>query len=192
VEDSLPNALWLLEFLVMPMGLTNAPATFQAFMNHIFQDMTDIFIVIYLDDILIFSDSLEDHQVHVRCVLEHLCEYDLHSKPEKCLFHMQRIEFLCFMVTPTGISMGTAKTDTVSGWLTLTNLKAVQAFLGFTNFYHRFIVGFSDIVIPLIHLTHKDTPFSWGANHTKAFDTLKAAFTQAPICHNPFPTLSPI
>jgi len=84
---------------------------FQAFMNHIFQDMTDIFVVIYLDDILIFSDSLEDHQVHVRHVLEHLCKYDLHSKPEKCLFHMQKIEFLGFMVTPTGISMDTAKTD---------------------------------------------------------------------------------
>jgi len=88
------------EFLVMPMGLTNAPDTFQAFMNHIFCNMTDIFIVIYLDNILIFSDSLEDHQAHVRHVLECLCEYDLHSKPEKCLFHMQKIEFLGFMVTP--------------------------------------------------------------------------------------------
>ena len=91
----------------MPMGLTNAPTTFQAF-------MTDIFIVIYLDDILIFSNSLEEHQIHVRCILEHLHEYDLHSKPEKCLFHMQKIEFLGFMVTPTGISMDTAKTNAVS------------------------------------------------------------------------------
>src|SRR5882724_4607312 len=142
----------------MPMGLTNAPAMFQAFMNHIFRDMTDIFVVIYLDDILIFSDSLEDHWVHVRCVLEHLCEYDLHSKPEKCLFHMQKIEFLGFMVTPTGISMDTAKTDMVNVWPTPTNLKAVQAFLGFTKFYCQLIVGFSDIVISLISLTHKETP----------------------------------
>src|SRR5882724_51956 len=85
--------------------------------------MTDIFVVIYLDDILIFSNSLEEHQVHVRCVLECLREYDLHSKPEKCLFHTQKIEFLGFMVTPTGISMDTAKTNTDSTWLTLTNLK---------------------------------------------------------------------
>src|SRR5467141_3794496 len=168
-------------FLVMPMGLTNAPATFQAFMNHIFQDMTYIFIVIYLDNILIFSNSLEDHQVHVRCVLECLCEYDLHSKPEKCLFHTQKIEFLGFMVTPTSISMDTAKTDTVSIWPTLTNLKAVQEFLGFANFYCRFIVGFSHIVIPLIHLTCKDTPFSWGPDHMKGFGALKKAFTTAPI-----------
>jgi len=169
------------EFLVMPMGLTNAPATFQAFMNHIFRDMTDIFVVIYLDDILIFSNSREDHQVHVRRVLERLREYDLHSKPEKCLFHTEKIEFLGFMVTPTGISMDTAKTDAVSVWPTPTNLKAVQAFLGFANFYRRFIVGFSDIVIPLIRLTRKDTPFSWGPDHTKAFEALKHAFTTAPI-----------
>src|SRR5882724_7918283 len=94
---------------------------------------------------------------------------------------MQKIEFLGFMVTPMGISMDTAKTDAVSAWPTLTNLKAVQAFLGFTNFYRCFIVGFSDIVIPLIHLTHKDTPFSWGSDQTKVFETLKTAFTQAPI-----------
>ena len=93
----------------MLMGLTSAPATFQAFMNHIFRDMTDIFIVIYLDDILIFSNSLEEHWVHVQCVLECLRKYNLHSKPEKCLFHMQKIEFLGFMVTPTGISMDTAR-----------------------------------------------------------------------------------
>ena len=143
----------------MPMGLTNAPATFQAFMNHIFRDMTDIFVVIYLDDILIFSNSLEDHWIHVRRALEWLQEYDLHSKPEKCLFHTQKIEFLGFMVIPDGISMDSAKTDTVSIWLTPTNLKAVQAFLGFANFYCRFIEGFSDIVIPLIRLTCKETPF---------------------------------
>src|SRR5882724_9656172 len=77
--------------------------------------------------------------------------------------------------------MDTTKPDTVSVWPTPTNLKAVQAFLGFTNFYHQFIVGFSDIVIPLICLTHKDTPFTWGPDHTKAFETLKTAFTQAPI-----------
>src|SRR5882724_7288012 len=111
--------------------------------------MTDIFIVIYLDDILIFSNSLEERWVHVQRVLECLCEYDLHSKPEKCFFHTQKIEFLGFMVTPTGILMDMAKTDAVSIWPTPTNLKAVQAFLGFTNFYCWFIVGFSDIVIPV-------------------------------------------
>src|SRR5882724_6941081 len=86
-----------------------------------------------------------------------------------------------WLVTPTGISMDATKTDAVSVWPTLTNLKAVQAFLGFTNFYLQFIEGFSDIVIPLILLTQKDTPFIWGPDHTKVFETLKMAFTQAPI-----------
>src|SRR5882724_11448914 len=94
---------------------------------------------------------------------------------------MQKIQFLGFMVTPMGISMDSAKTDVVSVWLTLTNLKAVQAFLGFANYYCQFIVGFSDIVIPLICLTRKDTPFTWGSDQTKVFETLKTAFTQAPI-----------
>src|SRR5882724_224993 len=85
------------------------------------------------------------------------------------------------MVTPTGISMDMAKTDAISIWPTPTNLRAVQAFLGFANFYRRFIVGFSNIVIPLIHLTRKDTPFAWSPDHTKAFEMLKTAFTQAPI-----------
>jgi len=109
---------------------------------------------------------------------------------------MQKIEFLGFMVTPTGISMDNAKTDMVSIWLTLTNLKAVQAFLGFANFYRRFIVGFSNIIIPLIHLTRKDTPFTWVPNHTKAFETLKTAFTQVsrsvPKAKPPSTTLNPL
>ena len=91
--------------------------------------MTDIFMGIYFDDILIFSDSLEAHWVNVQHILEHLCNYNLHSKPERCLFHMQKIEFLGFMVTPTGISMDTAKTDAVSVLLTLINLKAFQGIL---------------------------------------------------------------
>jgi len=94
----------------------------------------------------------------------------LPSKPEKCLFHTQKIKFLGFMVTPTGISMDMAKTDAVSVWLTLTNLKAVQAFLGFANFYCQFIVGFSDIIIPLICLTCKDTPFTWGPDFPRDND----------------------
>ena len=105
----------------------------------------------------------------------------MHSKPEKCLFYTQKIEFLGFMVTPTGISMDPAKTDAVSIWTTPTNLKAIQEFLGFANFYSQFIVGFYDIIIPLIHLTCKDTPFTWGPDHTNAFKSLKNAFTQAPI-----------
>jgi len=149
-------------------------------MNHIFRDMTDIFVVIYLDDILIFSNSLEEHQVHVRRVLDRLREYDLHSKPEKCLFHTQQIEFLGFMVTPLA-SLWTRPRPTLSAPGQLQpNLKAVQAFLGFANFYRRFIVGFSDIVIPLICLTRR-TPHSPGAPITPRRSKRSKQLTQAPI-----------
>ena len=91
------------------MGLTNAPATFQHFMNDIFQDMSDLFVMVYLDDILVFSESIELHEGHVQRVLSRLRENNLHVKPEKSLFHTYSIEFLRFMISPTGISMDVAK-----------------------------------------------------------------------------------
>ena len=131
------------------MGLTNAPATFQHFMNDIFQDMSDLFVVVYLDDILVFSESIELHQGHVQRVLSRLWENNLHVKPEKSLFHTHSIKFLGFMISPTGISMDIAKTKATSDWPVPLNLKQVQSFLGFANFYQCFIVNFSDTVIPL-------------------------------------------
>ena len=98
------------EFLVMPMGLTNAPATFQHFMNDIFQDMSNLFVVVYLNDILVFSESIKLHQGHVWHALSRLWENNLHIKPKKSLFHTHSIEFLGFMIFPTGISMDVAKT----------------------------------------------------------------------------------
>ena len=137
------------EFLVMPMGLTNALATFQHFMNDIFQDMSDLFVMVYLDDILVFSESIKLHQGHVRHVLSRLWENNLHVKPEKSLFHTHSIKFLGFMISPTGISMDVMKTKAISDWPIPSNLKQVQSFLGFTNFYRRFIVNFSNTVILL-------------------------------------------
>ena len=131
------------------MGLTNALVTFQHFMNDIFQDMSDLFIIVYLNDILVFSESIELHQDHVRCVLSRLWENNLHVKPEKSLFHTHSIEFLGFMISPTGISMDIAKTKAISNWPVPSNLKQIQSFLGFANFYRHFIINFSNMVIPL-------------------------------------------
>ena len=122
------------EFLVMPMGLTNAPTTFQHFMNDIFQDMSDVFIVVYLDDILVYSDSEEVHHDHIRRVLTCLQNNSLHVKPEKSLFHMRSIEFLGFIVSPTGIAMDAAKTEAIRNWLTPSHVKQVQSFIGFAIF----------------------------------------------------------
>src|SRR6266481_6109829 len=162
----------------MPMGLTNAPATFQHFMNDIFQDMSNLFVIVYLDDILVFSNSVEEHRDHVRWVLSRLRENNLHVKPEKSLFHTHSIEFLGFMVSPSGVSMDVAKTDAITKWSTPSNIKQVQSFLGFTNFYRRFIVNFSDTAIPLTRLTRKDHKFAWGSKQQAAFEKLKLAFTR--------------
>ena len=158
------------------MGLTNAPATFQHFMNDIFQDMSNLFVMVYLDDILVFSESIELHQGHVRHVLSRLWENNLHVKPKKSLFHTHSIEFLGFMISPTGISMDVAKTKAISDWPVPSNLKQVQSFLGFANFYRHFIINFSDTVIPLTRLTWKDAKFEWRPEHQAAFEKLKLAF----------------
>jgi hypothetical protein len=169
------------EYLVMPFGLTNAPATLQLFMNDIFLDMMDIFVLVYLDDILIFSGDLASHRLHVRQVLNRLRKYELHVKPEKSIFHTNTIEFLGFIVSPSGIAMDPAKTDAISRWPVPKTLKDVQSFLGFANFYRRFISTFSDIVLPLTRLLRKDTPFSWDAPQHQAFVALKSMFSKAPI-----------
>ena len=163
------------------MGLTNAPATFQHFMNDIFQDMSDVFMVVYLDNILMYSESEVLHHDHVRRMLTHLRENNFHVKTEKSLFHTTSIKFLGFMVSPKGITMDSAKTEAISRWPVPSNVKQVQSFIGFANFYHRFIVNFSETVTPLTCLTQKDTKFSWGPERQQAFDTLKLTFTQAPV-----------
>ena len=143
--------------------------------------MSDVFVVVYLDDILVYSKLEHVHQDHVRQVLMHLRENNLHVKLEKSLFHTNAIEFLGFMVSLQGIAMDSAKTEAISRWPTPSNVKQIQSFIGFANFYCRFIVNFSEMVAPLTHLTRKDAKFSWGPEHQQAFETLKLACTQAPV-----------
>jgi len=180
------------EYLVMPFGLTNAPSTFQHFMNDIFSDMTDICVIIYLDDILIFSNSLAEHRVHVRNILQRLREHNLHAKPEKCSFHTDSVEYLGFIISPSGISMDPSKGRVICDWPVPRNLKELQSFLGFANFYRHFIHQYSSIVSHLTRLTHKDTPFIWSSDAHSSFTLLKDTFSDAPILihFNPtFPTI---
>jgi len=125
----------LFKYLVMPFGMTNSPATFQYFMNDIFHDMTDIFIIIYLDDILIFSRNLEEHKIHVRRVLQRLCEHNLHAKPKKCKFHTTSVKYLGVIITPDRVSMDPRKVQAILQWPTPRKVKELQSFLGFANFY---------------------------------------------------------
>ena len=123
------------EWLVMPFGLTNAPAAFQRFMNDIFSDMVDVSVVIYLDDILIYSDNPDDHRKHVREVLRCLHKHGLFACVDKYEFHSNTVEYLSYILSPEGLQMSSDKVKTILEWLEPRNVKDIQSFLGFCNFY---------------------------------------------------------
>ena len=154
----------LYEFMVMPFGLTNAPATCQCFVNDTLREYLDIFCVCYLDDILIYTtpdpystpkETLKKHRKQVRLVLRKLQEAGLFVKPEKCEFETRKTTFLCFVISPEGIEMDPEKVSAVKDWETPACIRDVQCFLGFANFYRRFIAGFSRICTPLFNLLRK-------------------------------------
>ena len=140
----------------MPFGLTNAPAVFQHMMNDIFREHLDDFVVIYLDDILIFSKNEEEHQKHIRLVLEKLRERGFYAKQEKCLFHQTEMEFLGFTATTEALKMDPKKVETIVSWEAPKTVRDVQCFLGFANFYRIFIKNYSQVAAPLTRLTSKD------------------------------------
>jgi len=142
----------------MPLGLTNAPAAFQRFINSVFADMLDVCVVVYLDNILVYLDNMEDHTEHVREVLRRLRQHKLYAKPEKCEFHSDSVEYLRYFLSPDGLTMSQDKVKTICDWPEPRKVKDIQSFLGFTNFYRQFIFNYSDIVVPLTWLTRKDAP----------------------------------
>jgi hypothetical protein len=139
----------LYEYLVMPFGLTNAPASFQRWMNEILSDYLDVFCIAYLDDILIYSDDLEQQRRHVKMILRRVEEVGRTLKASKCEFHTNKTEYLGYIISPAGIEMDPEKVRAVAEWKEPTNVKGVQSFLGFANFYRRFIRDFSKIMAPL-------------------------------------------
>ncbi|KAE8206788.1 hypothetical protein CF327_g7489 [Tilletia walkeri] len=169
------------EYLVMPFGLCNAPSSFQRFMNDIFRDMVDVFVVIYLDDILIFSKTAAEHEEHVKKVLERLRSTKLFAKAEKCEFSQESVEFLGYRLSKDGVTMVMDKVNSVLSWPEPKKVKELQSFLGFANFYRRFIWRYSEIVAPLTALLRKNTAWNWSEKCQDAFDTLKKAFTSAPV-----------
>jgi len=172
----------LFEPLVMFFGLTNSPATFQTMMNDLFKDVIDEgCVIIYMDDILIFTETLEQHHRIVKQVLEILAKNKLYLKAEKCSFDQTKVEYLGLIISAGKIEMDPVKVEGVSAWPAPTNVKEVQSFLGFVNFYRRFIQDFSDIATPLHELTRKDAAWNWSAACQKAFDSLKTAITSSPI-----------
>ena len=132
----------------MPFGLSNAPSTFQAHVNRCFRDMIDIFVQIYLDDFLIYSRTLQEHIVHVRSVLQRVIDSRLGVNLKKCVFHAESVNFLGYKVSSKGISMIEDRVAVIKSWLPPTNLKALQSFLGFCNFYRSFIRDYSLLATP--------------------------------------------
>jgi len=179
----------LFEPMVMFFGLCNSPATFQNMMNDIFRDMLDEgWIVIYMDDILIFSADPEEHRLRTLRVLNRLREHDLYLKAEKCKFDIQEVEFLGLIVKPDQLTMDPTKLAGIKEWLAPTTVKGVRSFLGFGNFYRRFIGHFAELAQPLNELTRKNKVFEWTANCQLSFEALKAKFSESPVLLMPDPT----
>lgn len=173
------------EYLVMPYGLVNAPSVFQDFMNEVLRDFLNWFVIVYIDNILIFSRSQAEH---VSEVLQWLCEHSLYLKAEKCSFHQSSIHFLGYNVNEQGVKMDEGKVSAVTFWPTPTTVKELQRFLGFANFYRRFIQNYSLLTSPLTSLLKgKPKSLAWNPEADKALQTLKTAFTTAPLLCHPYP-----
>ena len=179
----------LFEFQVMPMGLTNAPATFQAVINQALHEYLGVFATAYLDDVLVYSKgTLEEHVEHVKKVLRKLKEYKLYLQPGKCEFHKKETEFLGYIISTEGVKMNPKKVQAVRDWKTPKTVKDVQSFLGLANFYRKFIRNYSRITTPLTEITKKDVKFKWAKDCQDAFDTLKQMFLEDPVLEMYDPT----
>jgi hypothetical protein len=175
----------LFEPLVMFFGMTNSPATFQAMMNDIFHiEVHQGHVLIYLDDILIFDKDLDTHHRHVREVMERLREHKLYLKPEKCEFDKLEVEYLGVIVSEGEVRMDPVKVEGIMEWPNPQCKRDVQSFLGFCNFYRRFIHHFAGIARPM-HLLTGNAPFEWTSECQEAFDKLKTLITNAPILSIP-------
>ena len=181
----------LFEYLVMPFGLSNAPGTFQAHVNKAFADMLDLFVLIYLDDFLIFSKTEEEHIEHVSKVLQRVIDSKLACNLKKCKFHVKSVEFLGYEVSAKGVNMLTDRVQTIRDWLPPTDLKSLQSFLGFCNFYRGFIPKYSSITLPLTNMTKKGVQWHWSKECQDAFENLKCQFKTADIIRH-FDTSLPI
>nr|CAD39981.1 OSJNBa0032B23.3 [Oryza sativa Japonica Group] len=175
----------LYEWLVMPFGLTNAPSTFMRLMNEVLRAFIGRFVVVYFDDILIYSRSIEDHHGHLRAVFDALRDARLFGNLEKCTFCTDRVSFLGYVVTPQGIEVDQAKVEAIHSWPVPTTITQVRSFLGLAGFYRRFVKDFSTIAAPLHELTKRNVTFTWAAAQRNAFDTLKDKLTHAPLLQLP-------
>ncbi|KAD6455003.1 hypothetical protein E3N88_09709 [Mikania micrantha] len=169
------------EFLVMPFGLTNAPAVFMDLMNRVCNPYLDKFVIVFIDDILIYSKTKSDHEQHLCLILDLLRKEQLYAKFSKCEFWLKEVQFLGHIVDDKGVHVDPAKIEAVKNWKTPTTPTEIRSFLGLAGYYRRFISNFSKIAVPLTALTHKGKPYEWGPKQENAFQTLKHMLCNAPI-----------
>jgi hypothetical protein len=178
------------EFNVMPFGLTNAPATFQSLMNDVFRDMLNVCVVVYLDDILVYSKDDEQHEQHVRQVLQRLRDHKLYARPSKCAFFVDTIEYLGHIVGPDGVKPNPTLVKAIVEFPEPRTKKQLQSFLGLANYYRKFVKNYSKISLPLTNAlqnTSDTRPVTFTEMMKKAFDALKMAMTNEPCLQLPDP-----
>ena len=168
------------EFTVMSFGLTNAPATFNRLMQDIFKPYLDDFVLVFFDDILIYSKTQEEHEDHVRKVLHLLRQHKLYAKRSKCSFYALQIEYLGFIVSQNGISVDPAKVEDIVSWPQPKTVSEVRDFLGITGWYRTYIRHYATIAAPLTDLLKKGNRIIWQQHHQESFVKLKELVTTAP------------
>ena len=169
------------EFTVMPFGLTNAPAAFMDLMHRVFHPYLDLFVVVFVDDILIYSEIEEDHEDHLRVVLQTLRDHQLYAKFSKCEFWLTKVRFLGHVVSASGVSVDPEKVEAVMSWERPKSVFEICSFLGLAGYYRRFIEDFSRLAAPMTKLTRKEVKFEWNGSCERAFQELKRRLTLAPV-----------
>ncbi|GJW86541.1 putative reverse transcriptase domain-containing protein [Tanacetum coccineum] len=169
------------EFQVMPFGLTNAPAVFMDLMNRVCKPYLDKFVIVFIDDILIYSKNKKEHEEHLRTILELLKKEELYAKFSKCEFWIPKVQFLGHVINSEGIHVDPAKIESIKDWVSPKSPTEIRQFLGLAGYYRRFIEGFSKIAKPMTKLTQKKVKFVWGDKQEAAFQTLKQKLCSAPI-----------
>jgi len=165
----------------MPFRLTNAPAAFMDLMHRVFHPYLDYFVVIFIDDILVYSKSAKEHEEHLRIILRSLKEHQLYAKFSKCEFWLSKVTFLGHIISQNGLEVDPKKVEAVLNWKRLETVTEVRSFLGLAGYYRKFIENFSKIAGPLTQLTHKDQRFEWNQKCDESFMELKKRLTTAPI-----------
>ncbi|GJW59278.1 putative reverse transcriptase domain-containing protein [Tanacetum coccineum] len=169
------------EFQVMPFGLTNAPAVFMDLMNQVCKPYLDKFVIVFIDDILIYSKNKQEHNEHLKLILELLKKEELYAKFSKCEFWIPKVQFLGHVIDSKGIHVDPAKIESIKDWASPKSPTEIRQFLGLAGYYRRFIEGFSKIAKPMTKLTQKKVKFEWSDKQETAFQLIKQKLCSAPI-----------